>query len=111
MRSGIKFGDATLIDTLQKDGLIDAFSDDPMGITAENIAKQYGITREEQDTFAAGSQNKAEAAQKAGLFAKEVVPVTIQSRKGMCDRPGNVTCQSFKSIISTHIHGGQSSNS
>lgn len=83
MRSGVKFGDATLVDTMMKDGLIDAFNDYHMGITAENVAKQYGITREEQDKFAAQSQNRTEAAQKAGLFAAEIVPVTVKSRKGL----------------------------
>ena len=82
MRDGTKMGPATMVDTMIKDGLWDAFNDYHMGITAENVAKQYGITREEQDAFAAGSQNKAEAAMKAGKFKDEIVPVTIKGRKG-----------------------------
>lgn len=66
-----------------KDGLTDAFNDYHMGVTAENVAKQFGITRKEQDDFAALSQNKVEAAQKAGYFNKEITPVSIQSRKGI----------------------------
>ena len=82
MRSGTKFGDGTLVDTMLKDGLTDAFNGYHMGITAENVAKKYGVSREDQDRFAAQSQNRAEAAQKAGLFAKEIVPVIIKTRKG-----------------------------
>lgn len=78
----MKFGDATLTDTMLKDGLWDAFNDYHMGITAENVAKQFGISREEQDQFAALSQNKAEASQKAGLFDTEITPVSVPSRKG-----------------------------
>ena len=83
MRNGTKFGDATLADTMLKDGLTDAFNKYHMGITAENVAKQYSISREEQDKFSAASQSKTEAAQKAGYFSAEIVPVTIQGRKGM----------------------------
>ena len=83
MRSGVKFGDASLTDTMLKDGLWDAFNDYHMGITAENVAKQFDITREQQDEFAALSQNKAESAQKSDVFKPEITPVTIQSRKGM----------------------------
>ncbi len=82
MRSGVKFGDATLVDTMMKDGLTDAFHSYHMGITAENVAKQHSISKEEQDRFATESQNRTEASQKAGLFDKEIVPVTIPSRKG-----------------------------
>lgn len=82
MRNGVKFGDATLSDTMMKDGLWDAFNDYHMGITAENVARQFGITRNQQDEFAALSQNKAEAAQKSGHFMTEITPVSIQSRKG-----------------------------
>ena len=71
-----------MIDTMIKDGLWDAFNGYHMGNTAENIAKQWQITRQQQDEFAVGSQNKAEAAQKAGKFKDEIVPVTIKSRKG-----------------------------
>ena len=86
MRNSTKFGDATLTDTMIKDGLTDAFNKYHMGITAENVAKQSSISREEQDKFSAASQGKTEAAQKAGYFSKEIVPVTIQGRKGMCTK-------------------------
>ena len=86
MRNSTKFGDATLTDTMIKDGLTDAFNKYHMGITAENVAKQSSISREEQDKFSAASQSKTEAAQKAGYFSKEIVPVTIQGRKGMCTK-------------------------
>ncbi len=82
MRSGVKFGDATLTDTMLKDGLWDAFNDYHMGITAENVAKKFGISREEQDQFAALSQNRVEACQTAGHFEAEITPVPVQSRKG-----------------------------
>ena len=87
MRNGTKFGDATLADTMLKDGLTDAFNKYHMGITAENVAKQYSVSREEQDKFSATSQNKTEAAQKSGYFSDEIVPVTIQGRKGTQDSP------------------------
>lgn len=82
MRSGTKMGDMQFIDTMIKDGLWDAFNGYHMGTTAENVARQWQITREEQDKFAVASQNKAEAARKAGKFKDEIVPVTIKSRKG-----------------------------
>ena len=82
LRSGVKMGEMKLVDTMLTDGLIDAFHGYHMGNTAENIAKKWQITREEQDRFAVGSQNKAEAAQKAGRFKDEIAPVTISSRKG-----------------------------
>ena len=69
-------------DSMINDGLWDVFNNYHMGVTAENVAKQYGITREEQDKFAAASQQKAEAAQKAGKFADEIIPVEIPQRKG-----------------------------
>ena len=75
-------GDAKLIDSMIVDGLWDAFNSIHMGVTAENVAKEYGITREAQDAFAALSQNKAEAAQKSGRFNDEIVPVEIPQRKG-----------------------------
>ncbi|HDR8938999.1 TPA: acetyl-CoA C-acyltransferase, partial [Burkholderia vietnamiensis] len=81
-RDGFRMGDAKLVDTMIVDGLWDVYNQYHMGITAENVAKEYGITREEQDAFAALSQNKAEAAQKAGRFADEIVPVSIPQRKG-----------------------------
>ncbi len=71
-----------MVDTMIKDGLWDAFNGYHMGNTAENVAKQWQITRQQQDEFAVASQNKAEAAQKAGKFKDEIVPVTIKSRKG-----------------------------
>jgi acetyl-CoA C-acetyltransferase len=82
LRSGVKMGDYTMIDTMIKDGLMDAFNGYHMGVTAENVAKQWQITREQQDAFAVASQNKAEAAQKAGKFKDEIVPVTVKHRKG-----------------------------
>jgi acetyl-CoA C-acetyltransferase len=81
-RNGIRMGDGKLVDSMIVDGLWDAFNNYHMGITAENVAKQFGITREEQDLLAVGSQNKAEAAQKSGRFDAEIVPVTIPQRKG-----------------------------
>jgi len=82
LRSGARMGDMKFIDTMIRDGLWDAFNGYHMGNTAENIAQKWQITREEQDTFALASQNKAEAAQKAGRFSDEIVPVTIKGRKG-----------------------------
>ena len=82
LRGGVKMGGLELIDTMIKDGLWDAFNGYHMGNTAENVARQYQITRAHQDEFAVASQNKAEAAQKAGRFKDEIVPVTIKSRKG-----------------------------
>jgi len=82
MRNGTKMGDTQFIDTMIKDGLWDAFNGYHMGQTAENIATQWQLTREEQDAFAAASQNKAEAARNAGKFVDEIVPVTIKTRKG-----------------------------
>jgi len=82
LRNGIKMGNAELVDTMIKDGLWDAFNGYHMGNTAENVAQKWQITRAQQDEFAAGSQQKAEAAQKAGRFKDEIVPVTVTSRKG-----------------------------
>jgi acetyl-CoA C-acetyltransferase len=82
LRTGQKMGDLKMVDTMLKDGLMDAFHGYHMGNTAENIAKQWQITREEQDQFAASSQQKAEAAMKADRFQEEIVPVTYATRKG-----------------------------
>ena len=82
LRNGTKMGDVAFIDTMTRDGLIDAFHGYHMGQTAENIAVRWQITREDQDAFAVASQNKAEAAQKAGRFVGEIAPVTIKGRKG-----------------------------
>jgi acetyl-CoA C-acetyltransferase len=82
LRNGTKMGNLDFVDTMIKDGLWDAFNGYHMGTTAENVAKQYQITRQQQDEFAAGSQNKAEAAMKAGRFKDEIAPVTIKTRKG-----------------------------
>ena len=82
LRAGVKMGDYKMIDTMIKDGLWDAFNGYHMGNTAENVAKQWQITRDQQDAFATASQNKAEAAQKAGKFKDEIAPVTIKTRKG-----------------------------
>ena len=81
-RDGFRMGDAKLTDSMVSDGLWDAYNDYHMGVTAENIAKQFGISRLEQDEFAAASQQKAEAAQAAGRFKDEIAPVLIRSRKG-----------------------------
>ncbi|MDH7799695.1 MULTISPECIES: acetyl-CoA C-acetyltransferase [unclassified Beijerinckia] len=82
LRSGTKMGDMKMLDTMLKDGLIDAFHGYHMGITAENVAAKWQISRDEQDKFALGSQNKAEAAQKAGRFKDEIAPFTVKTRKG-----------------------------
>jgi acetyl-CoA C-acetyltransferase len=82
MRDGTKMGDVKFTDTMVKDGLWDAFNNYHMGTTAENVARQWQITREEQDKFAVASQNKAEAARKAGKFKEEIIPVTIKGKKG-----------------------------
>jgi acetyl-CoA C-acetyltransferase len=81
-RDGFRMGDAKLVDTMIVDGLWDVFNQYHMGTTAENVAKQYGISRAQQDQFSVASQNKAEAAQKAGMFKDEIVPVMIPQRKG-----------------------------
>jgi acetyl-CoA C-acetyltransferase len=82
LRDGTKMGEMKMVDTMLKDGLWDAFHGYHMGNTAENVAQQYQVTREDQDKFAVASQNKAEAAQKSGRFKDEIVPVTIKTRKG-----------------------------
>lgn len=81
-RTGYRMGNGSLVDTMINDGLTDAFNNYHMGITAENIAEQFGISREEQDRYSVSSQNRAEAAIKAGKFVEEIVPVTIPQRKG-----------------------------
>jgi acetyl-CoA C-acetyltransferase len=82
LRGGVKMGDYAMIDSMIRDGLWDAFNGYHMGNTAENVAREFQITRDAQDNFAVASQNKAEAAQKAGRFRDEIVPVTIKTRKG-----------------------------
>jgi acetyl-CoA C-acetyltransferase len=82
LRAGVKMGDFQMVDTMIKDGLWDAFNGYHMGTTAENVAREFQITRADQDAFAVASQNKAEAAQKAGKFKDEIVPVTVKTRKG-----------------------------
>jgi acetyl-CoA C-acetyltransferase len=82
LRAGVKMGDYSMIDTMIKDGLWDAFNGYHMGMTAENVAREFQITREQQDEFAVASQNKAEAAQKSGRFKDEIVPVLLKTRKG-----------------------------
>jgi acetyl-CoA C-acetyltransferase len=81
-RDGFRMGDAKLVDTMIVDGLWDVYNQYHMGVTAENVAKKYGVSRQEQDEFAAASQNKAEAAQKAGKFKDEIIPLEIPSKKG-----------------------------
>ncbi len=82
LRNGVKMGDAQMVDTMIKDGLWDAFNGYHMGNTAENVAQRWQITREQQDEFAVRSQMRAEAAQKAGRFTDEIVPVVVKSRRG-----------------------------
>jgi len=82
LRSGTKMGDVSFIDTMIRDGLWDAFNGYHMGVTAENVAREWQITREQQDKFAVASQNKAEAARKSGRFKDEIAPVTVKERKG-----------------------------
>jgi acetyl-CoA C-acetyltransferase len=82
LRSGTKMGDVSFVDTMIKDGLWDAFNGYHMGVTAENVAREWQITREQQDKFAVASQNKAEAARKSGRFKDEITPVTVKERKG-----------------------------
>jgi acetyl-CoA C-acetyltransferase len=81
-RDGFRMGDAKLVDTMIVDGLWDVYNQYHMGVTAENVAKKYEVSRQDQDEFALGSQNKAEAAQKAGRFKEEIVPLQIPQRKG-----------------------------
>jgi len=81
-RTGLRMGDAQVVDTMVRDGLWDAFNDYHMGVTAENLATKHGISREDQDAYAALSQVRAEAAQKAGRFAAEITPVLVPQRKG-----------------------------
>jgi len=81
-RDGFRMGDAKMVDTMIVDGLWDVYNQYHMGVTAENVAKEYAVTRDEQDEFAVKSQNKTEAAQKAGRFRDEIIPVEIASRKG-----------------------------
>jgi acetyl-CoA C-acetyltransferase len=81
-RDGFRMGDAKMVDTMIVDGLWDVYNQYHMGVTAENVAREYAVTREEQDAFAVASQQKTEAAQKAGKFRDEIVPVEIPSRKG-----------------------------
>jgi acetyl-CoA C-acetyltransferase len=82
IRDGVRMGDTKMVDTMIVDGLWDVYNQYHMGITAENVAKKWGVTREDQDAFAAASQQKAEAAQKAGKFKDEIAPLTIPSKKG-----------------------------
>ena len=82
LRNGTKMGSTEVVDTMLRDGLLDAFNGYHMGNTAENVAERWQISRDQQDAFAAASQSKAERAQKAGIFAEEIVPVTVKTRKG-----------------------------
>ena len=81
IRSGHKFGDVKMVDSMMRDGLTDAFAGYSMGITAENLTKKYDISRESQDEFACSSQKKAEIAQKNGRFSDEILPITVKKRK------------------------------
>ena len=82
LRNGTKMGSTEMVDTMLRDGLLDAFNGYHMGNTAENVAERWQISRDQQDAFAAASQGKAERAQKAGTFAEEIVPVTVKTRRG-----------------------------
>ncbi|MEA3011589.1 MAG: acetyl-CoA C-acetyltransferase [Sphingomonadales bacterium] len=82
LRGGTKMGDVSLVDTMIRDGLTDVFNNYHMGITAENLAEQYQVTRDDQDAFATASQNKASAARASGRFRDEIAPVTVKTRKG-----------------------------
>jgi acetyl-CoA C-acetyltransferase len=82
LRNGVKMGSLEMVDSMLKDGLWDAFNGYHMGVTAENVARQWQITRQQQDQFAVASQNKASAARKDGVFKEEIVPITIKGRKG-----------------------------
>ena len=82
LRNGVKMGSLEVVDSMLRDGLMDAFHGYHMGVTAENVATRFQITREQQDEFALGSQLKASAAQKSGRFKEEIVPVTVKTRKG-----------------------------
>jgi acetyl-CoA C-acetyltransferase len=112
-RDGIRMGDGKLTDSMIVDGLWDVYNQYHMGITAENVAQQYGITRDDQDKLAVASQNKAEAAQKAGKFKDEIVPVPIPQRKGdpvmfaedEFIRPG-VTLEAISSLKPAFIKNG-----
>src|SRR3990170_821826 len=81
-RDGFRMGDAKLVDTMISDGLTDIFNQYHMGVTAENVAQKFGISRKDQDEFAAASQQKAEAAQKSGRYRDEIIPIEIPQRKG-----------------------------
>jgi len=82
LRNGVKMGNGTMVDTMIQDGLWDSFNNYHMGITAENVAQQFQITREEQDAFSAASQQKAAKAQSEGRFSAEIIPITIKNKKG-----------------------------
>ncbi|HAT55823.1 MAG TPA: acetyl-CoA C-acyltransferase [Lactobacillus sp.] len=82
MRLGTKFGDTTMVDSMEHDGLTDAFSNQPMGVTAENVAEQYDVTREQQDAFALASHQKAAKASDSGAFDDEMLPITVKTRHG-----------------------------
>ena len=82
LRGGTKMGGLELVDTMIKDGLTDVFNNYHMGITAENLAEQYQVTRDDQDAFATASQNKASKARAEGRFKDEIAPVTVKTRKG-----------------------------
>ena len=111
-RGGYRMGDATIYDSMTKDALTDAFNQYHMGITAENVAEQWGITREMQDAFALSSQQKASAAQKAGKFKDEIVPVVVKTKKGdvVCDQDEfikhNATAEGLAKLGTAFKKGG-----
>ena len=107
LRAGQKMGDLKFVDTMLKDGLMDAFNGYHMGNTAENVAGKWQLSREEQDKFAAASQNKAEAAQKEGRFKDEIAPFTVKTRKGRHrGRPGRIYPARYDGRSSGEIEAG-----
>ncbi|WAR07438.1 THIC-like protein [Mya arenaria] len=98
MSRGTKFGDVSMVDTMMKDGLTDAFNNYHMGITAENVARQWGVSREDQDQFALQSQKRCAAAQQAGRFKKEIVPVQKLRPAFITDGSGTVTAGNASGI-------------
>ena len=106
MRTGTKMGDMKMIDTMIRDGLWDAFNGYHMGQTTENVAEKWQITRAEQDAFAVASQNKAEAAQKAGKFKDEIAPFTVKTRKGDIVVEDGATLEAMQKLRSAFIKDG-----
>jgi len=112
MRSGIKTGDGTLVDTLFKDGLFDAFHNYHMGVTAENVARAYKVSRNEQDTVALNSQEKYRVAHEGGFFKEEIIPISVEGRKETIqvdqdEHPRKVTKESLAKLKPCFVHDGE----